>query len=422
LQGLQGVPYPSADLLAGRKPDALTYIVKRVKFTQSQDLSSIRIWGSDAATNQPSLAAWYDGKGNEWKWKEFGLGDLADTLGMTFGIAVHNRDGKLNSASDKALIVREANLIVTEDGLEWRYVRPNSEQFYWGRADLIIDFAAQNGKRIRGQPVIESEPGRMPGWLLQKVDRDRQSLSANPNDITLRQKTKNEYTEILTTHIKAVMGRYKDRISEWSILNEMFDDAGKFKSDNFWYQFIGDDYPEIAVRTAKEVDPNAVLIINDFFLEDQNSPKLKAYLNLLKTLKDKGLLQERDGLGFQGHGGILDPRTKETFKSIFRTPAQLGLSVYITELDAFEVYANDPQTFSKEANLYDRIVRACLELNNEFSKPVCRSITTWGYKDNDSWVLWADPKPSYPLLFSANLEKKPDYDAIFAAFLENGTK
>lgn len=409
-------------MLGDRQPEQITYSVRQIKFVQSRDFSAIRIWGIDTITNKPILAAWYDEEGSEWKWKPFGLGDLAEVLGMTFGIAVHNRDGKLNSPNDKALIVREANLIVTEDGLEWRYVRPGPEQFYWGRADLIIDFAAQNGKRIRAHPVIESVPDRMPQWLLQKVERDKKSLSANPSDSSLRQKLRDEYVEILTTHIKTIMMRYKDRISEWVILNELFDDAGKFKSDDFWYQFIGDEYPEIAVRTAKEVDPNAILIINDFFLEDQNSPKLQAYINLLRALRDKGLLQETDGLGFQGHSGILDPRTTETFKSIFRTPVQLGLSVYITELDTFNVYANDSQTLGKQANLYDRIVRACIELNDEYGKPVCRSITTWGYKDNDSWVLWADPKPSYPLLFSANLEKKPAYDAIFTAFLDYAMK
>jgi endo-1,4-beta-xylanase len=423
LQGLHGVPYPPTDLLAGRKPDTLIYVVKEIKFAQSRDLSSIRIWGNDPAKKQPILAAWYNEVGNEWRWKEFGLGDLADVLGMTFGIAIDgSRQRNLDSAADVALLIREPNLVLADDGFEWRYLRPSLDRFNWNRADLVINFARQNGKRVRGHPLIESEPERMPTWLLQKVESDRQSLATNSNDASLQQKIRNEYVEMLTTHIKTVMGRYKDRMSEWTILNEVFDDAGKFRADNFWYQFIGDDYPEIAVRTAREVDPNAVLIINDYFLQDQNSPKLKAYLNLIKALKDKGLFQERDGLGFQGHTGILDPRTKETYKDIFRSPVQLGVSVYITELDIFNVYTNDPQTFNKQAQLYERIARACLELNDDLNKSVCRSITIWGYKDNDSWILWADPKPSYPLLFSATLEKKPAYDAIFTAFLESATK
>jgi endo-1,4-beta-xylanase len=422
LQGVHGVPYPSADLLAGRKPDALTYIVKRVKFAQSQDFSSIRIWSSDAITAKPILAARYDKKANGWRWKEFGLGDLADALGMTFGIAVSSRPGELNSPADRALIAREASLIVPENGFVWKYTRPSPEQFYWARTDRVVDFATQNGKSIRAHPVIDSAAPRMPRWLLQEVAHDRQSLAANPNDLVLRQKIRSEYLELLITYIKTIMTRYKDRIAEWNILNEMFNDAGKFKTDNFWYRFIGKDYPEIAVRTAKEVDPNSVLIINDFFPQTKNSPKVRAYLKLLKGLKNKGLLRKKDGLGFQGHEHLQDPRTKETFKGIFRAVAQLGISVYITELDTADVYTNDHQTLSKQAKLYKRIVRACLELNDEFNRPVCRSITTWGYKDNDSWLLSEDPKPSYPLLFSANLEKKPDYDAIFAAFLENVMK
>jgi endo-1,4-beta-xylanase len=305
--------------------------------------------------------------------------------------------------------------------LEWRYLRPSPTRFDFSGADLVIDFATQNSKHIRGHPLIESEPERMPKWLLQKVERDKQALVANPNDLSLRERIKSEYTEMLITHIKTVMERYKDKISEWTILNEMFDDTGKFEANNFWYQFIGDGYPEIAVRTAREIDPNAMLIINTFLL-NQNSLKLKAYLNVVKELKDKGLFREKDGLGFQGHTSILDPRTKETYKVIFRKFIQLGVSVYITELDMFNVYGNDPQTLDKQARIYERIVRSCVELNNEFDMPVCQSITMWGYKDNDSYILGVDSKPSYPLLFSASLERKPAYNAIFSVFLEAALK
>jgi endo-1,4-beta-xylanase len=92
----------------------------------------------------------------------------------------------------------------------------------------------------------------------------------------------------------------------------------------------------------------------------------------------------------------------------------LGLNVYITEMD---VPIQKPSTAAKltnQANIYSGVLRTCL------AAPNCKSLIVFGVDDGD----WNEP-PAFarsgsmqvgqmtaPLLFDADFKPKPAYNAM----------
>lgn len=426
------IPAPSNALLDTKNPDSPInkharrfnlnpeVVKSELNYQERIDLNGKSFVIAVTKDSVPLLIASQNPTTDAWTWKEIGLGDLAQVGGMDFGIAVHNRSGILNGSQlnpDTDLIKREASLITTEDGLEWRYLRPTEDSFSWARSDRQITFGKDNNKKVRAQGLIEADPTRVPKWVWDKVNATNALLAKNPNDSKLKEQVRNEYLDLMTNHIRTVVGRYNDVVDEWVVSNEAFNWDGVFRKTNFWYSFIGEDYLEIALKTTRAIDHDAKLIINEPDPESVDTLFNSLY-NRLKTYKDKGILRDGDGLGIQFHVQANKLPAKEQMKEKFRRIGRLGLAVYVTELDVRGIGSNDAPSLQKETTIYQDVAEPCLAVNAEFGKPVVTSITAWGYKDSDSWLLYvAKEQPQYPLLFTATLEKKPAYDAIVSAFM-----
>src|SRR5262245_31593358 len=97
------------------------------------------------------------------------LAGLARAKGLTgFGNAIGGVDTPGSAFSDlgaREIQLRECNILVPENELKWTAVRPNPTEFRFHGADVLADWAEQNGMKIRGHNLMWLRPDRNSDWL-----------------------------------------------------------------------------------------------------------------------------------------------------------------------------------------------------------------------------------------------------------------
>lgn len=303
------------------------------------------------------------------------LRGYADALGIKIG-AVAEGIGPEDEARSKLMIEQFNQIIITSIG--WGVIGQRGENDYdFSIPDAFCRFASLTHKTVLAMHLVYEEPD----WLKNgSFSRD-------------------ELIKIMKNHIKKVMSHYKGRVRAYTVVNEATEPS------IFWNRRIGREYVEMAFQAAREADPDAILIYNDYAHETSSLYKAKPVFDLVKALKEKDLV---DAVGMQMHmigGSNIDPRmppTKEQLLEQINRYGELGLKVLITELDVD--ISNLPGTLdeklTKQAEIYRTVFEACLA-----SSGMCNDINIWGVNDIETWMGEA------ALLFSNN-KPKPAYFAV----------
>jgi len=225
-----------------------------------------------------------------------------------------------------------------------------------------------------------------------------------------------------------VVGRYKDRVKSWDVVNEAINDDGSWRKSKF-YTIIGDEFVQLAFQFAREADPNALLCYNDYSMA--RSGKREGVINMIKNLQGQGI--KVDGIGMQGHFTMDFPSVAEEENSIIAF-SKLGVKLMITELDLtvlpspIENTGADVSTtyvYKKEMNPYpealpDSVSTRWNNRMNDFFKLFLKHqdkiirVTLWGVTDNQTWRNdWPiKGRRDYPLLFDRNYNPKPIVETI----------
>ena len=309
------------------------------------------------------------------------LRELADEAGLLIGAAVEPEDMAWEPLYNPT-VAREFNILTTENVLKFGLIRKTANRYVFGPADVIVDFAAQNGLQVRGHTLVWHE--QLPDWL-KVADYDREELS-----------------DLLEEHVKTVVGRYEGRIQYWDVLNEAVDWDGSLR-DTMWLEKLGPEYMDFAFEWAHEADPEAKLYYNDFSAEGLGD-KSDAVYALVKGMVERGV--PIDGVGFQGHFNLEDPPNTEDVAANIERLAALGLDVQFTEVD---VRIEEPVTDEKlgvQAGVYWNMLSVCVE------NPACTAFVTWGVTDKFSWITSFLDGYAAGLLFDENYEPKPAYWAL----------
>jgi endo-1,4-beta-xylanase len=293
-----------------------------------------------------------------------GSAEAATTLGASaaerggryFGAAV--AANKLGDATYTTILDREFNSVTAENEMKWYATEPSRGVFNYAAGDQIANRAQARGQRIRGHTLAWHS--QQPAWA--------QSLSG----ATLR--------SAMTNHITQVATHYRGRIHSWDVVNEAFADGGGGARRDSNLQRTGNDWIEVAFRTARAADPAAKLCYNDYNTDGINA-KSTAIYNMVVDFRARGV--PIDCVGFQSH---LSNSVPGDYQANLQRFANLGVDVQITELDI---------SGSNQANVYATVVRACLNVAR------CTGITVWGIRDSDSWRTGQNP-----LLFDAAGNKK----------------
>ena len=284
----------------------------------------------------------------------------------------------LNNQSTMNIVNREFNMITAENEMKMDAMQPNRGQFNWSSGDRIVNWAQQNGKRVRGHALAWHS--QQPGWM--------QSMSGS----ALR--------TAMLEHVTGVASYYRGKIYSWDVVNEAFADgsSGARRSSNL--QGTGNDWIEAAFRAARAADPNAKLCYNDYNTDNWSHAKTQAVYNMVRDFKSRGV--PIDCVGFQAHFNSGNP-VPSNYHTTLGNFAALGVDVQITELD-IEGSGNS------QGEQFRGIVQACLSVAR------CTGITVWGVKDSDSWRA-----SGTPLLFDGNGNKKAAYNYTLDALNAGGT-
>jgi endo-1,4-beta-xylanase len=293
------------------------------------------------------------------------LGAAAAQSGRYFGTAI--AASRLGDSTYTTIAGREFNMVTPENEMKPDATEPNRGQFNFSAGDQIYNWATQHGMKVRGHTLAWH--AQQPGWM--------QSLSGS----SLRQ--------AMIDHINGVMAHYKGKLAYWDVVNEAFNEDGTRRQSNL--QGTGNDWIEVAFKTARAADPSVKLCYNDYNIENWNYAKTQGVYNMIKDFKSRGV--PVDCVGFQTHftGGSSLP---STFQQTLSSFAALGVDVALTEVDVTNAAVNQ----------YQGLTQACVNV------PRCVGITTWGIRDSDSWR-----GSENPLLFDRNSNPKPAYTAVLNA-------
>jgi endo-1,4-beta-xylanase len=300
------------------------------------------------------------------------LGAAAAQSGRYFGTAIAS--GRLGDSAYTTIANREFNMVTPENEMKIDATEPQRGQFNFTNGDRVYNWAVQNGKKVRGHTLAWHS--QQPGWM--------QSLSGS------------QLRQAMIDHINGVMAHYKGKIAQWDVVNEAYADDGSGGRRDSNLQRTGNDWIEVAFRTARAADPSAKLCYNDYNIENWTWAKTQGVYNMVRDFKQRGV--PIDCVGFQSHFNSGSPYNSN-FRTTLQSFAALGVDVAITELDIQ----------GASSSTYAAVTNDCLAVSR------CLGITVWGVRDSDSWR-----SGDTPLLFNNDGSKKAAYTSVLNA-LNGGT-
>jgi len=244
-------------------------------------------------------------------------------------------------------------------GYERQRGRPN-----YAFTDRIVSWCRARGIRMKGHPLLWGHQAGVPAW----------SQGQPPADVQRKR-------------VEDIVRRFAGKIGFWEVVNE---------PSHCRQVRIDPPY-----RWARAADPNAYLIVNDYYVMANGYPP---FLALLKQAKADGV--PFDGIGIQAH----EPRTMrfplpQVWK-VLDTYAALGKELHITEFTPCS--GGQKITGSHLRGAWDEKAQADYAVKfykTCFAHRAVVAVTWWDLCDDGSWLpgggmLRADltPKPVYTAL------------------------
>jgi endo-1,4-beta-xylanase len=329
-------------------------------------------------------------------------------LGAQQGISIGNALWleQLRNAGDRDIMFRDYGVAILSDF--------SIKDFWRGRGDYdfesvdnAVNWVVRNGWKVRASHLVWGDYNTIPDWLINgHFSRD-------------------EYIQILEEHVKTVVSHYKGSVAEWSIANEAISRLNCSRCD-FWRDKIGLEYIEMAFRWAREADPDGILIFNETNNESPRDAETQRVFekmySIVAELKSKGV--PIDVVGMQMHllakwSSPIVPNKADVIQTM-QEFARLGVDIYITEFDVTLDGRRGTQEdrWKYQATIYRDMIEACLESR------VCKSFSTWGISDKDSWITctkdWycAGLPDADPLMFDKYYQPEPAYFAVRDVLLQ----
>jgi endo-1,4-beta-xylanase len=304
------------------------------------------------------------------------------------------------------LYAREAGLLWPEDDLLWYQLKPTPEsKLDFSHGDQIFRFARKNHQLRIGNFLVWDE-GFGEGW----TDDDLWGLS------------KKKAKKLLYGVARKLVDHYKGTLKAWIVANEVTDPEGDkhgFRTQVPWYNTIGPGYIGRVFHIAREHDPKALRVLNEFGFETVNQygdtaeARRRAFLKALDRLLSRGVPVE--AVGIQGH--LLADQFHERFhedayRRFLTELSDRGMKILITEMDVLDDGLPKAPKLrdQKVADVYRHYLSVALD------SPAVKVVNTFGLTDRYTWLDEDYPRDDgahrRPLAFDRNMKPKPAYYAI----------
>lgn len=355
----------------------------------------------------------------EARWKERGeVGpaedhrSLKDAAGGRFLIGVGLSERVLEDPEDVALVRRHFRIVTPENCMKPQSIHPEEGRWSFDDADRFVRLAGENDLEVVGHCLVWAKDDRTDDWMKTEgggpVSRE-----------TLLKRVRE--------HVETVVGRYAGAATMWDVVNEAVADSGEaVLRDSVYSRTTGIDFVVEAFRAAREKDPDALLIYNDY--NDHRPGKREKVVEFLRQLKEKGA--PVDAYGMQGHFELGEEpigAMRETFEAL----RGLGLKVVVSELDIDvvgrskwwaedgkyreELSRFDPYAGGLPSDVQEKLAdqyASLFRLFDEYDDMIAR-VSFWNLHDGQSWLnTFPWRRVNHPLLFDRERRPKPAFDAV----------
>jgi endo-1,4-beta-xylanase len=293
--------------------------------------------------------------------------------------------------------------------LSWTWIEKTPGQFTFEQKQYALDFAREHQMRITGSHLLWYH--RTPEWFAAAPDREHAR-------------------QLIVDHINFMCKKFAGQIWSWNVVNEALNPKDGHPDGLRKCQLLdqlGTEFFDIGFHTAREADPKAILVYNDYDTE-YDSPESEARRRALVNLLDSFLQRKLpiDAIGLQTHIKLERFNFSPTiYRKFLDELAARGVRILITELDVLDIGApaDFPERDRMVADAYKRVLEVALD------EKAVAAVITWGISDRYTWLnpgyspgfTRPDGLPGRPLPFDAQFQPKPAYWAMLKA-LESAPK
>ncbi len=300
----------------------------------------------------------------------------------------------------------------------------------YSAADRMIQWAADNGKVVRGHVLVWDAVMQYPWFFHEDYDESKPFASAETNRARLA-----SYIDQVITHFDET---FPGVVYCWDVVNEAIgDNASDWRADdprhirvirdggpNFFREYVGDDYVEYAFlcarNTVEKLGSDIKLFYNDYNMF--MSEKRDAAVALIKSIQayDPDGRPLIDGLGMQGYlggygvqEGCLEDHLITDVKESIEIYSALGVEVQLTEM----AVRNFDETKTAEHNdFYSRLFsEVFMKANTADSHPLT-AVCIWGLVDAAPFLkgqyTYSMNSP-YGCFLDSNYKIKTCFDAVY---------
>ncbi|KAI7944348.1 hypothetical protein MJO28_011876 [Puccinia striiformis f. sp. tritici] len=314
----------------------------------------------------------------------------------------------------KALVDDYFAVITPENEMKWGVTEKVRGQEQTKDADTLNEYIIRTNKKLRAHTMLAHTQN--PDWL--------------PSV------TKEEMIKAAYTHMEMIFKKYSKNMISIDVCNEILEE-GALRS-SIWLTTWGEGFVVDIFTKARELankyNPNILLFINDFSIEEKNA-KSDKMLELATSLKKKGIL---DAVGFQSHlevgkfpkgmpvtkfgiSSLFDSHVSQIscigFKENLQRFTDAGLLVALSELDIrIKIQGRSETELAQDREQQTKDFVAAFDVCS--SVEGCLGITLWGVSDQYSWIPTnsGTSDAGEALIFDKNYKPKPAFNLLKGYF------